>query len=746
MSEPTNQRSMGRDVFGLALMVLAVFSGVSVFMALGERPLEAHGTTAVFLAMVDTLGPIASFVLSLGLLLVGLMLWIKGISSSVLRHLFGVLITTVTVSILVGAVSADLGGSVGWIGAMVTRNLTMFVGVPTGLAFVLLPAWFLWLRPAEKLAAREESQTLAPRVATTSDSEGVSAAEAEALLPRPIVPAARTTPLAPAPRAAAPATAPVSATKPAPLPSAPRTPPTSPYPTDVRIHGGVPDGARPLENSYGRHEPQSAHHDVAVQREPARQSGNGEHGRAGAPVAPVEVTAAVERPADPHRVAAERHSEQHTQRASALAPQAELASQAAPAPLVVDAAAEPYLRTPPAPSWEQPSLFEEPVDAYGTPLTLVAELRKHNAESLPAVDEFAGDELALVSTEAAPAPLLESAPTPEPAAHTALNLDSEGFDTLDHEERGAEVTAALSLDDLGDLEDEADLASVKPLVSAVPQAQSEAAVTAEVERHVFAPSLFDKPIDVARDEADELDEDEGFEDEAELAGIALDDADDDEEDSEDDEEALAAEVVAPLERAMVEPELPFVAPQAAAAPVTPLVASVTPLLASMTPPVAQVTPLLASMTPLLASNALDEADADEAAAADARPELHVELDATEEPALDLPAVTRREVDESEELDATDEPVVVLTPPSASGAKARSKIHVSPDSYKSGCLFIERQRVAVSMLQKEYAMDFKTATAVLDELQKVGLIGPYLGGQRRDILMTQDEWKEKVGVV
>jgi len=61
----------------------------------------------------------------------------------------------------------------------------------------------------------------------------------------------------------------------------------------------------------------------------------------------------------------------------------------------------------------------------------------------------------------------------------------------------------------------------------------------------------------------------------------------------------------------------------------------------------------------------------------------------------------------------------------------------------GCLLVERGRVAVSMLQKQYDMDFDEATRVLDELQDLGLIGPYLGGQRRDILLTRDEWLEKV---
>jgi hypothetical protein len=61
----------------------------------------------------------------------------------------------------------------------------------------------------------------------------------------------------------------------------------------------------------------------------------------------------------------------------------------------------------------------------------------------------------------------------------------------------------------------------------------------------------------------------------------------------------------------------------------------------------------------------------------------------------------------------------------------------------GCLFVERGRVAVSMLQKQYGMDFDEACVVLDDLQELGLIGPYLGGQRRDILLTRDQWKERL---
>jgi hypothetical protein len=82
--------------------------------------------------------------------------------------------------------------------------------------------------------------------------------------------------------------------------------------------------------------------------------------------------------------------------------------------------------------------------------------------------------------------------------------------------------------------------------------------------------------------------------------------------------------------------------------------------------------------------------------------------------------------------------VVLTPAPAPPGKERSRLLA-----EVGCLLVDRGRVAVSLLQKQYEMDFEEATQVLDELQVLGLIGPYLGGQRRDILLTRDEWLEKV---
>ncbi|MDP6838336.1 MAG: DNA translocase FtsK, partial [Planctomycetota bacterium] len=66
--------------------------------------------------------------------------------------------------------------------------------------------------------------------------------------------------------------------------------------------------------------------------------------------------------------------------------------------------------------------------------------------------------------------------------------------------------------------------------------------------------------------------------------------------------------------------------------------------------------------------------------------------------------------------------------------------------QAGELFIQEGRVAVSMLQKRFSIDFDDACRILDTLQELGLIGPYQGGQTRDILMTADEWSARTAEV
>jgi hypothetical protein len=116
----------------------------------------------------------------------------------------------------------------------------------------------------------------------------------------------------------------------------------------------------------------------------------------------------------------------------------------------------------------------------------------------------------------------------------------------------------------------------------------------------------------------------------------------------------------------------------------------------------------------------------------------------EEPAAQLQAEAAQEI----EIEVGEEPEVILQPQATPPERAHKSLSVDPQRAKLlaevGCLFVERGRVAVSMLQRQYGMDFGDACKVLDELQDLGLIGPYLGGQRRDILLTRDQWLEKTG--
>ena len=39
------------------------------------------------------------------------------------------------------------------------------------------------------------------------------------------------------------------------------------------------------------------------------------------------------------------------------------------------------------------------------------------------------------------------------------------------------------------------------------------------------------------------------------------------------------------------------------------------------------------------------------------------------------------------------------------------------------------------------MEFDEACELLDQLQAEGLIGPYKGGKKRDILLSEEEWED-----
>ena len=146
-------------------------------------------------------------------------------------------------------------------------------------------------------------------------------------------------------------------------------------------------------------------------------------------------------------------------------------------------------------------------------------------------------------------------------------------------------------------------------------------------------------------------------------------------------------------------------------------------------------------------------------------EEHEEEDGEEEEDEELAEADAEEValeteeapvaqEESDEDSDPAEPEVVVQP--APAAKKRPNRRARRDAktkgelpnegaeredllHRAGLMIIERDRVAVSMFQREFDLTFQKATLILDELQERGLIGPYLGGRHRDILLTREQW-------
>ena len=674
-----------RDGGGLLLFVAGTFVAVLMVKTLAsDEPLESlHGTAAIALPFADSLGALPTLCFSAGLAFLGARAFVTGSETRLLRHALGLIGCTLGLSILCGSFSDVGGGRVGlFTGGALAEATHATLGGLAGLAALFASVWFVWLR--NPLPVREEQirPTTAGEAELRADP-GVSAEEAAGLIPEDMthaLEAARKS-----------------------MRERPGAIPASPYPEDVRLKGQIPAGATPIQSS---------------------------HATAHAPASRVAAPELAEVPATPLQP---------------LAPRADLAAPAAAAAALQPAArevrplpagvrplhapdaglsedrvpiAEGELAAAPArPTWEQTGLSEEdePVDAYGTPLSLVESLRKAREElreesaaepaaagarnepswAAPAGDE-ADEELDPVAFD----PDMDALVDEEEEASLALELDPP-------------APQALAEEDTEELEEEA-------VESAAPQELDEAA-QAESEEFADAEEL---------EEVESEDELEYADEETELADEELEESLAEEESEEEDleEEVLAEEQLeeqvlveaefeeAELEGEEVEPE--ELEPEAFAEDESPA-AEPEPVAAA-----AEAEPVASEARAVAQTTIFDFTD-------------------TSAPGVELfpePAA-------AETLEET-EPEVVLQPPAVTAAQAKKSPSIDPQRAQllteAGCLFVERGRVAVSMLQRQYNMDFDEACKVLDELQDLGLIGPYLGGQRRDILLTRDQWLEKVG--
>lgn len=605
------------DWLGIALFAIGSLGAVVMLFAMSANgPVEEQGRLGPYAAAwKGMLGIYPSLFLNAAIAFLGARLFLGSGLATLRRNLIGCAGLALAIAVVCGSWKDDAGGWVGLhTGAVVSQHLHVVLGTLLGLLAFAAVAWFAWFRlsafvldePATEVPVTavlgKPATKIAPRPAvhkTTAANEGVSAAESAALFPEDDEPVV-VKPLT-ADEVARAALAPFSAAE----------IPPSPYPEDVRRKGQIPAGARPLENPHASAETaQGAVSSPSVYRWTAPPH---EHAADGAGAHLAETPARRELDLD------EAVEREETPDLSAA-------------------------RLPASPSWEQPVIpfqpeagDEEPVDAYGTPLTLVEKLRKARREA-----GFG---------EQSPASALE--PTEVEAAAVPRELD-------------ADLTVAEADDE--------------------PTATIGEETTLEV--------LEFEAVEVTIEESDEDDGDE----EDEIQALEDDPIDEDEDESlelEEDEADLEDTVVSEVEE---QDDLDLE----------------------------------------------DEPEPDGAPIAPARaPRVAAEHQQGLFDAVLEPAVAAQPAERASERD------VVLQPVASASVERRTKDpHVETDTRAKllreiGCLFIERGRVAVSMLQRQYEMDFDEACKVLDDLQEMGLIGPYLGGQRRDILLDRAQWLEVV---
>ncbi len=57
------------------------------------------------------------------------------------------------------------------------------------------------------------------------------------------------------------------------------------------------------------------------------------------------------------------------------------------------------------------------------------------------------------------------------------------------------------------------------------------------------------------------------------------------------------------------------------------------------------------------------------------------------------------------------------------------------------VIFETQQASVSMLQRRLKLGYSRAARLVDQLEEVGVVGPYAGSKPRDILLTKQQWQE-----
>ena len=693
-----------------ASLALALAAGGGLLVLLSVLTLKSGGLPSgdgvlpvLARAMLGNFGLIPGLLAGLVMAGVGSWMFLANRYEGVVRHLAGALCTVAGLAVLLGALSEDAGGRFGAaLGGNAASILTKPGGAIFGLIVLLAPVWLFWFRERIDLGSLLKS---APRSSADSDAHdaGVTVAEAEALAPV--------------------MAAPISAGK-----AAPDL--TNPYPEDVRLKGALPAGTLPLD-SGGQvllaDEPDDAYaelpdspYDAALHRwtpdrhEPADEPADEDLADAGdefdgdelGEVKPLDTGADAGDPFAEHSY--QPASEQFVESEADLVeePVAEFESSSNGATRLTEA------YQPPRPSWE---VDEDEVEEL-VPLEVseALEVEDEEEEVLEAVsaaydededeDESYGEEdlddealsdddldEAEDDEDEDDAEFEDEAELDETYAASDSDEDEEDEEEYEEEDSEEELEETLASDDSDEDDDEEyeeEEDSEEELEETYAEDDSDEDEDEEEYEEEDAEEELEETLaadDSDEDDDEEYEEEEDSEEELEET-YAEDDSDEDEEEYEEEEEPEQELEEAYATRSS-DPE---------------------------------------------GDSAEAELDPEPAAASGG-----LQMDLFDEPAAPVVEAAPQAADSGD-----SEPEVVLAPQAAAGDGARKiSAQLLTDA---GNLFLAENRVAVSMLQKRFALDFDQSCVILDELQQLGLIGPFVEGAPRDILMDSEEWLELTG--
>ena len=58
------------------------------------------------------------------------------------------------------------------------------------------------------------------------------------------------------------------------------------------------------------------------------------------------------------------------------------------------------------------------------------------------------------------------------------------------------------------------------------------------------------------------------------------------------------------------------------------------------------------------------------------------------------------------------------------------------------MVIEMGQASTSSLQRKLKLGYARAARIIDELENMGVVGPYEGAKPRKVLMTKQQWAER----